>query len=149
VSSSDQLALPKNPVESIALKVQPMAIRNEVTPLLANVALHGLEYQIKQAFPVRKVTMGGKRHRIATPDVIRYCDDFVILHEDLTVVQKCQSLVCEWLKDMGLELKPSKTRISHTLNRYEDNDPGFEFLGFSVRQFPVGKYQSGKLNGVQ
>ncbi len=118
-----------------------------VSPLLANVALHGLEYRIKQAFPVRKVTIGGKRKRIATPDVIRYCDDFVILHEDLTVVQRCQSLVSEWLKDMGLALKPSKTRISHTLNRYEDNDPGFEFLGFTVRQFPVGKHQSGKLNG--
>ena len=118
-----------------------------VSPLLANVALHGLEDRIKQAFPVRKVTIGGKRKRIATPDVIRYCDDFVILHEDLTVVQRCQSLVSEWLKDMGLALKPSKTRISHTLNRYEDNDPGFEFLGFTVRQFPVGKHQSGKLNG--
>ena len=118
-----------------------------VSPLLANIALHGLETRIKEAFPLRRITIGGKRHRIATPDVIRYCDDFVILHEDLTVVQRCQGIVSEWLKGIGLELKPSKTRISHTLNRYEDCDPEFEFLGFSVRQFPVGKHQSGKLNG--
>lgn len=44
---------------------------------------------------------------------------------------------------MGLELKPSKTRISHTLNQHEDN-VGFDFLGFTIRQFPVGKCHSGK-----
>lgn len=119
-----------------------------ISPLLANIALHGLEYRIKQAFPIRKIADGNKRKRIATPDVIRYCDDFVILHEDLSVVQRCQSLVHEWLKDMGLELKPSKTHISHTLKRYEAEDPGFDFLGFSVRQFPVGQHQSGRLCGT-
>ncbi len=119
-----------------------------VSPLLANVALHGLEYRIKQTFPSRRVNDQGKQRYIATPDVIRYCDDFVILHADLSVVQRCQSLVQEWLKDMGLELKPSKTYISHTLYRYEKTDPGFPFLGVTVRQFPVGKHQSGKLNGT-
>ncbi|MEG4918279.1 group II intron maturase-specific domain-containing protein, partial [Microcoleus sp. B7-D4] len=53
----------------------------------------------------------------------------------------------EWLKSMGLELKPSKTRLAHTLEEYEGNTPGFNFLGFNIRQFPVGKYQSGKNNG--
>ncbi len=49
---------------------------------------------------------------------------------------------------MGLELKPSKTRLAHTLNKYEDEEPGFNFLGFNIRQFPVGKYQTGeKSNG--
>lgn len=42
---------------------------------------------------------------------------------------------------MGLELKPSKTKISHTLNKYEGN-VGFDFLGFTIRQFEVGKYES-------
>jgi hypothetical protein len=45
---------------------------------------------------------------------------------------------------MGLELKPSKTRIAHTLKQYEPEKPGFEFLGFNIRQYPTGKYQSGK-----
>jgi len=48
----------------------------------------------------------------------------------------------------GLELKPSKTRLTHTLNRYEKQSPGFDFLGFNIRQYPVGKYQSGKNNGT-
>ena len=49
----------------------------------------------------------------------------------------------EWLTDIGLELKPSKTRIAHTLNTYSDEKSGFDFLGFNVRQFPVGKNNSG------
>jgi RNA-directed DNA polymerase len=44
---------------------------------------------------------------------------------------------------MGLELKPSKTRIGHTL-REHDGPAGFDFLGFTIRQHPVGKYHTGK-----
>lgn len=76
--------------------------------------------------------------------LIRYADDFVILHNDITVVQRCQQTIAEWLEGMGLELKPSKTRLTHTLDKYEDNEPGFNFLGFNVRQFPAGKHTSGR-----
>jgi hypothetical protein len=31
---------------------------------------------------------------------------------------------------MGLELKPSKTRLTHTLKKYEGEESGFDFLGF-------------------
>jgi RNA-directed DNA polymerase len=51
------------------------------------------------------------------------------------------------LAEMGLELKPSKTRICHTLEPLEGQPPGFDFLGFNVRQYRVGKYQSGRHNG--
>lgn len=113
------------------------------SPLLANIALHGMEQRIKQAFPKRERQIKGKRIRINPAHLIRFADDFVILHEDLEVVKQCQIIISEWLKELGLELKPSKTRISHTLHQYNGNK-GFNFLGFSIRQFPVGKYQSGK-----
>ncbi|MGI2909490.1 group II intron reverse transcriptase/maturase [Tolypothrix sp. VBCCA 56010] len=106
-----------------------------ISPLLANIALHGMETVILGAFPKRNA-----------PSVIRYADDFVVLHENLTVVQQSQQIVAEWLKGMGLELKPSKTRISHTLHKYEGN-VGFDFLGFNIRQHPVGKYQTGRVTG--
>jgi RNA-directed DNA polymerase len=77
--------------------------------------------------------------------LIRYADDFVILHEDENVVQECKVIISKWLKDIGLELKPSKTKISHTLYEHEGNK-GFDFLGFTIRQFPVGKTHSGKLS---
>jgi RNA-directed DNA polymerase len=46
---------------------------------------------------------------------------------------------------LGLELKPSKTRLCHTLHA-EEGQVGFDFLGFTVRQYPVGKYHTGKNN---
>ncbi len=84
------------------------------------------------------------RDKIKSLSLIRYADDFVVLHEDLEVIKLCKVKIEEWLSDLSLELKPSKTRISHTLNQVEDEKPGFNFLGFNIRQFPVGKYQSGK-----
>lgn len=121
------------------------------SPLLANIALHGMEYRIKQAFPYmshtgRETWFHKKGTKFLPPIVIRYADDFVILHEDITVVQRCKEIISEWLKDMGLELKPSKTRLAHTLNSYGQEEPGFDFLGFNIRQINVGKYNSGKDN---
>jgi len=43
---------------------------------------------------------------------------------------------------MGLELKPSKTKVTHTLTPIDGN-VGFDFLGFTIRQFLVGKTHSG------
>ena len=101
-----------------------------ISPLLANVALHGLENAITTAF--------GKKHRLA---VIRFADDFVILCEDLATLQAARTLAETWLSEMGLTLKPSKTRITHTLHEHEGRT-GFDFLGFTVRQFGVGKHHS-------
>ncbi len=108
-----------------------------ISPLLANIALHGLETAITTAFP-KTVKIDGKRHEGYQPRVIRYADDFVVLHPDLNVVERATSIAQEWLSGMGLELKPSKTRITHTFRKHEGH-VGFNFLGFHVRQFKVGK----------
>lgn len=47
-----------------------------------------------------------------------------------------------FLASVGLELHPSKTRIAHTLNKYEQEERGFNFPGFSIRQYAVGKHHS-------
>ncbi len=73
--------------------------------------------------------------------VVRYADDFVVMHDDRSTIERAQGVIKEWLKGVGLELKAEKTRISHTL---EGESPGFDFLGFNIRQFKVGKYRSGK-----
>ena len=101
-----------------------------ISPLLANVALHGVEEDLQKAFK------GTQR-----PMLIRYADDLVVLHKDLDVVQASQQFISEWLSSVGLELKPSKTRITHTLVPYK-GQVGFDFLGYEVRQYPVGKTHS-------
>ena len=119
-----------------------------ISLLLANIALHGMETLIKQIFLERTVWENGKSVRTAAPDVIRYANVFVVLHEEISVVQRCQQIIAEWLTGMSLELEQDKTRLTHTLHRYELQEPGFDFLGFSVKQHPCGKYQSGKFNGT-
>jgi len=109
-----------------------------ISPLLANIALHGMEERVMQYAETLK---GGKRDNRKALSLIRYADDLVIIHEDLNVVKKCQEIITDWLSDMGLELKPSKTKLTHTLNEIEGN-VGFEFLGFHIQQHKVGNYKS-------
>lgn len=103
-----------------------------ISPLLANIALHGMESLVKQ---VSK-----------TACLVRYADDFVLLDKDIAVVHRCKQEIEEFLMGMGLRLKDSKTQISHTLHKYGEN-AGFDFLGFNIRQHKVGKTHYGKTGG--
>jgi len=111
-----------------------------ISPLLANIALHGMEERVKQYAETLK---GEKAKNRKALNLIRYADDFVVIHEDLNVVKRCQEIIAEWLRDMGLELKPSKTKLTHTLNKLEGN-VGFEFLGFHIQQYKSGTYRCAK-----
>jgi RNA-directed DNA polymerase len=109
-----------------------------ISPLLANIALHGLETELAQAIS----------HRIPVR-CIRYADDFVVLHPELTVIETAQRFITDWLKSLDLELKASKTRITHSLEPYQGT-VGFDFLGFTVRQFKVGRsHQSRNSHGTR
>ncbi len=111
-----------------------------ISPLLANIALHGMEGRIEEYACTLK---GSKRDNKKALSLIRYADDFVIIHENLDVIKNCQKIIEEWLNDMGLVLKPSKTRLTHTLETNE-GETGFEFLGFHIQQHKVGNYRSAK-----
>ena len=113
-----------------------------ISPLLANIALHGMEEILKE-YVSKLPGKGSKRDKVTTISIIRYADDFVILHENLTVIEQCREILVKWLNEMGLELKPSKTRLAHTLYEHQSEKPGFDFLGFNVRQRSVSKYNSG------
>ncbi|MBE9187980.1 hypothetical protein IQ270_25895 [Microcoleus sp. LEGE 07076] len=122
-----------------------------LSPLLANIALHGLEEALKQFAETLDIRYPGgtrrscrdKRQSLA---IIRYADDFVILHKDKAVIKRCREIISQWLTRIGLELKPEKTRLTHTLNdeQSEDGFAGFDFLGHHIRQYPAGKYRSNK-----
>lgn len=107
-----------------------------ISPLLANIALHGMEIALNKAYTYKE----GK------PDFVRYADDFVVFHPTEQGVLKAKTVLETWIKDIGLEMKPSKTRITHTLHEYQ-GVIGFDFLGWTVRQFLVGKTRAGKTGG--
>jgi RNA-directed DNA polymerase len=101
-----------------------------ISPLLALSALHGMDEAITRVYPQARV--------------IAYADDCVVLHEDRQVLEHCQQLLRTWLAEIGLTLNEAKSSIRHTL---EGDQPGFVFLGFHIRQYRVGKHQSGKSPG--
>ena len=105
-----------------------------ISPLLANIALHGVEEE----------ALGGKRNlNIEQPILVRYADDYIILHSDKDILEQAARRVTDRLKNMGLVINPKKTRVTHTITPYDGN-VGFDFLGFTVRQFHVGKTHTGK-----
>ena len=114
-----------------------------LSPLLANIALHGLEDAVQKTRGPATIVRGGKR---VTNNVhcIRYADDFVVFHNTWEGIQRCKEAIQEWLQGMGLALKDAKTRFAHTLEAKEEcgGNVGFDFLGFTIRQFPVGKDQT-------
>ena len=111
-----------------------------ISPLLANIALDGMVRLIETMYP--------KKRNVVQATIIRYADDFVVISPSLKIIEQCKTAISEWLKPVGLEIKPEKTRICHTLKPIEydgkTEEPGFDFLGFNIRQYPVGKYKSGK-----
>ena len=88
-----------------------------ISPVLANMTLDGLETRLKQAF-ARTTTKG----RVAKVNLIRYADDFIISGSSSELLEnEVKPLVVEFLAERGLELSPTKTRITHIKQ-------GFDFL---------------------
>ncbi|GHT91848.1 hypothetical protein FACS1894122_04860 [Alphaproteobacteria bacterium] len=115
-----------------------------ISPLLANIALHGVEYETKKAlqedlfqYLKKKYPKASRKKSADTMSIVFYADDFVIIHESEEIVLKAKEFVEEWLKKVGLTINQSKTRIVHTLKSKDGNKGGFDFLGFSIRQYPT------------
>ncbi len=127
---------------------EDMAQGEAISLLLANIALHGMEERIKHY--AQTLNVEPRENGISSSEVnqgqnlslIRYASNFVIIYEDIEVLQKCLVAIAKWLSEMGLELKPGQIRIAHTLYKYGEEKPGFDFLGFNIRQYEVSKHKS-------
>jgi RNA-directed DNA polymerase len=124
-----------------------------ISPLLANIAFHGMENMLKNFLefgsddiPLKNKngTKMARKVRRGSIGIIRYADDFVVMHENKTIVLKCKELIIKFLQDIGLELSDKKTRLTHTLHINKDVDTeeqgfddiiGFDFLGFTIKNF--------------
>ncbi|RKZ41898.1 MAG: group II intron reverse transcriptase/maturase [Gammaproteobacteria bacterium] len=101
-----------------------------ISPLLANIALDNLERDLIKT--LRKIKGFPTRIRNGQLKVVRYADDFVVLHKEREVVEKAQEVIQEWLNVRGLQFSPEKTRIVHTTE-------GFDFLGHTIRHYKNDK----------
>ena len=97
-----------------------------VSPVLLNVALHGME----RAAGVRYHLNGTRAGATVTgsPVLIRYADDLVALCSTKTQAEQVKASLAEWLAPRGLAFNEDKTRVVNL-------DEGFDFLGFTVRRF--------------
>ena len=98
-----------------------------VSPLLLNVALHGIE----EAAGVRYIPSGYNHAGMTvagSPVVVRYADDLVALCVNREQADEVKTRLAAWLATRGLAFNEDKTRVVHL-------DDGFDFLGFNVRRY--------------
>jgi len=101
-----------------------------ISPLLANIALDGMERLFgAENSKGNYTTPASRKGENKKLNLIRYADDFVVIaptREKITdyVLPRLRN----FLKERGMELNDAKTRIVH-------RDEGFDFLGFNIRQY--------------
>ncbi len=102
-----------------------------ISPVLANLALDGLERHLRERYPRRG--KGSENGRKAKVHLIRYADDFIITGNSKELLEdEVKPLVEGFLRERGLELSAEKTKITHI-------EDGFDFLGQNVRRYSHGK----------
>lgn len=109
-----------------------------ISPLLVNIALHGLRQRLDDYIN----SLGeNRRANRQTLTYVRYADDFVLMHPDREILVKLKEEVQDFLRPIGLELNLKKTRLVHTLDAYGETTSGFTFLGFDIIQQPKREKQ--------
>lgn len=115
-----------------------------ISPFLSNVALHGMEEYLKdwicnQTWEVTKTHQLYKANKIKSISIIRYADDFVIIHKDKNIVLKAQEVLQKWLDQTSkLKFNTEKTSVINSNN-------GFNFLGFSIITHKRGRTSKCKI----
>ena len=94
-----------------------------ISPVLANMALDGLEKVVLTAYPRKTQGRRSKLH------VIRYADDFVITADSPDILEQyVKPAVIRFLAERGLTLSEEKTKVTHI-------EQGFDFLGHNLRKY--------------
>ncbi|MEN8221246.1 MAG: reverse transcriptase domain-containing protein, partial [Pseudomonadota bacterium] len=133
-----------------------------ISPLLANIALDRMETDLIEHLRCKcgnklignpsvscNVNKDGTKtwyQKSLKVTIVRYADDFVVIHEDESVVREAKSYLKEWLKGVGLELSDEKTKVVRSTE-------GFDFLGCHFRHYLNNKlspkYKSKLLQGTK
>lgn len=107
-----------------------------ISPLLANIAFHGMEEVLGVRYRFRKTKTYATELHPKSVGLVRYADDFVVFCHTKEEAEEAKEKLKSWFMERGLTFSEEKTRIV-------DLDEGFDFLGFNVRQYKVTTSRSG------
>ena len=106
-----------------------------VSPLLANVALNGIESIHRYHNKSRKrITKNTKERDIIEPS-IRYADDMVIILRPKDDANEILEKISQFIADRGMKVSEKKTKITAATD-------GFDFLGWHFKVQSNGKFRS-------
>ena len=100
-----------------------------VSPLLANIALHGMGEELGVSYYMDK---GYHKLGRKSVGVVQYADDFVIACKTKEEAVSMYDKLKPYLNKRGLTLAEDKTKVTHI-------EEGFDFLGFNLRQYKTNK----------
>ncbi|GHJ35213.1 hypothetical protein Sm713_08220 [Streptomyces sp. TS71-3] len=94
-----------------------------ISPLLLNVALHGMETAAGHL-------TGGRsnKSRREAPVLVRYADDFAVFCHSEEEARRTKERLSEWMIPRGVAFNEEKTSVVHL-------EEGFDFLGFNIRRY--------------
>ncbi|MDD1453586.1 reverse transcriptase N-terminal domain-containing protein, partial [Dolichospermum sp. ST_sed7] len=105
-----------------------------VSPLLANIALNGIEsihrYHVN---PKRRITDKTPRREIVEP-TIRYADDMVIILRPQDDATEILDKISQFLAERGMKVSEKKTKLTASTD-------GFDFLGWHFKVQNNGKFR--------
>jgi RNA-directed DNA polymerase len=108
-----------------------------VSPLLANIALNGIEnihrYHTEYKFG-KSITDNTPEKRIVKPSV-RYADDMVIILRPEDNAIEILERISEFLRKRGMNVSQKKTKVTAATD-------GFDFLGWNFKVQKNGKFRS-------
>jgi RNA-directed DNA polymerase len=102
-----------------------------ISPLLMNVALHGMETAAGVRYYLTGTSTGATVP--SSPVVVRYADDLIALCHTREQAVQVKAALAEWLAPRGLVFNEDKTRITRL------DEDGVDFLGFNIRRYANGK----------
>jgi RNA-directed DNA polymerase len=104
-----------------------------ISPIIANLALNGIEKAIKDS------VKHFKKNNKPKVNVVRYVDDFIVTGKTEEILKEfVLPAIKNFLSARNLELNLNKTKIT----KIED---GFDFLGFNIRKFKDPARKQGEL----
>ena len=126
-----------------------------LSPLLANVALHGLldhlhlfaktiKGKVREPFPTKKILYPSKSSTKADPQglgVVRYAEFLVLMHGNKQILERCIGEIKNFLSLVKLDMIEEKPVVS----LIKDGREGFQFLGFQIIQLFRKKEYSCKI----